>query len=270
MSGFIYNGKSTETILADSKLMLASFDSLTSITGSDREDIIGETTITRPIANEYGTKSSALTFEYALIKQNGNPFSDEEQIIIECWLSSPKFSSDLQIIDCDGNITCTYCGKFISTKWEPCCGGWGGVSFSFKNNSSYPKRRFEHTFNITGKSTFQLNCQSDELEEYIYPVITITEPSETAIVAIKNITDNNNTMTLRAYHMLPITLDCRYCIPTDKTKNGIISYTDLGWSDVGNIYWLRLLPGINEIEVTGNVNLNIVYDAPYKKVGGWL
>jgi len=270
MSGFIYKGKSTESVISSSPLMLATFNFSDSMTGSKRENIIGNTTLTRPIPNEYGTQSSALTFEYALVKKTREPFTDEEQIIVETWLSSPKFSSGLQIIDCEGNEVCTYCGKFTSTEWKPCCGGWAGVIFTFENNSAYPKRHFEHTCNVTGSLKFDLNCQSDELEEFVYPVVEIFEPNETATVTIKNITDNNNTMTLRAFQRLPITLDCEHCIPTDKTTNGVISYSDLGWRDVGNIYWLRLYPGINEIEITGNVEMTISYDAPYKKVGGWI
>jgi len=64
--------------------------------------------------------------------------------------------------------------------------------------------------------------------------------------------------------------DCAHCIPSDATTNGLISYADLGWTDVGNIYWLRLLHGINTLEVTGNANITIAYSCPYKKVGGWL
>jgi len=50
----------------------------------------------------------------------------------------------------------------------------------------------------------------------------------------------------------------------------IVKYKDLGWGDVGDIYWLRLLPGNNTLVLEGDVALEISYYAPYKKVGGWL
>ena len=67
MKGFIYKEQSTENILSSSKLILVTFDSLKSITGSERENIVGEKTLTRHIPNEYGTKTSNLIFEYALV-----------------------------------------------------------------------------------------------------------------------------------------------------------------------------------------------------------
>ena len=50
----------------------------------------------------------------------------------------------------------------------------------------------------------------------------------------------------------------------------IIRYKDLGWGDVGNIYWFRLLPGRNSITLNGHVEAKLTYYTPYKKVGGWL
>lgn len=268
MSGFIYNGKSTESILS-SPLILASFDSIDSIKGSERNGENGETTILRPISNEYGTTYSNTPFEYSLVKQNGEIINKEEQVVIERWLTSSKFSQNLQIIDLNGNIVCTYCGKFMSTNWKPCGNGWAGVVFSFESKFPYPFKEFEYTYEIRGEETIDLNCDSDELEEYIYPIITITEPNETAQVSIMNITDESNKMEITAYHELPMTFDCLHCIPSDGTTNGIISYADLGWTDVGNIYWLRLLPGINKIKINGNADVTISFKCPFKRVGGW-
>ena len=270
MKGFIYKEQSTENILSSSKLILVTFDSLKSITGSERENIVGEKTLTRHIPNEYGTKTSNLIFEYALVKSNFEPFTDEEQIIVERWLSSPKFSSDVDIIDCDGNIIATYCGKFTKTDWVLFSGGWAGVTFTFENNSAYPKRHFSNSFSISNNGTINLNCITDELEEYIYPTIKITQPNQTSKVTITNVTDNNNSFTLNALDRLQIIMDCQHCILKDTSTSGIVNFSDLGWKDVDNIYWLRLLPGINEIQVIGTANIEISYDSPYKKVGGWL
>ena len=270
MSGFIYKGKSTDNIVKSSKLTLVTFESLDSVVGVNRENIIGESTLSRPIANEYGTKSNTLSFDYALVKSNGEPFTDDEQIIVEQWLSSPKFSSDLNIIDRDGYITATYCGKFMQTTWYICGGGWAGVAFTFENNSAYPKRHFTNTYSIIDAGTINLDCKTDELEEYIYPVISITQPNETAPMTLTNITDNNNSFTINTLDRLKIIMDCQHCILKDGSTNGIINFSDLGWNDVGNIYWLRLLPGNNEIQITGTADINISYDSPYKKVGGWL
>lgn len=270
MSGFIYKDKSTDTILASSKLVLVSFSRLESIIGVTRESIVGNTTLTRPFPNEYGTTTDSLVFDYALVKVNNKPFTNEEQIEVERWLSSPKFSSKLQIIDNNGLETALYYGKFTKTEWHPCIGGWAGVTFTFENKGAYPYKHFSHTFNINERGTITFNCESDELEEYIYPVISITATENTEQVTIVNITDNNNVLSLRALDRLEIIMDCDICMLKDATVDGVINFSDIGWSDIGNIYWLRLVPGENILEITGTININISYDAPYKKVGGWL
>ena len=54
MSGFLYNGKSTKNILSD-EIMLATFNDGEIKIESKRESVTGDTTISRPIPNEYGT-----------------------------------------------------------------------------------------------------------------------------------------------------------------------------------------------------------------------
>lgn len=271
MNGFIYNGQSTKNIIGSSELILATFDSVDSVTGHERDNVSGEPTISRSIANEYGTQYQSLEFEYGLIKKNKSSFSTEEQRIVERWLTSPKLSQELQIIDCNGDLVDgIYHGKFLSTEWYPSKDGWVGLMFKFQNNTAYPTMHFSEMYQIRGMDIVTINCPSDELEEYIYPIIKITEPTETAEVSIQNVTDNNNTMKIVARHALPMIFDCQHCIPSDGTSSGIFTYDDLGWTDVGNIYWLRLLPGDNTIRITGNADITFEFDYPYKKVGGWL
>lgn len=271
MAGFIYNGQSSDDILKSSPLILASFDADDAILGHERENIIGEPTISRPIANEYGTQYDSLEINHGLIKRDLTPFTSDEQRIVERWLTSPKLSQNLQFIDCQGTlIPGIYHGKFLSTEWHPAHGGWAGVQFKFQNNTAYPTIHFSNSYQIRGSGQITVQCETDELEEYIYPTITIIEPTETANVTITSITDNSNSMTVNARHELPMIFDCQHCIPRDGTTSGIFTYEDLGWTDVGNIYWLRLLPGENRLSVTGNANITIEFDYPFKKVGGWL
>lgn len=284
---FTYNGFSTKTIL-NKPLLLATFDRVSTILGLSRDIQKGGTTITRPIANEYGTVANNASIEYYLVKSDFKPFTDEEQIDIERWLTSPKYSTDLVMYDMEDNEVCIYCGLFTNTLWIPHSRGYAGVQFTFECNTAYPYKQYTKTYSITSSQTITVNCESDELNEYVYPILTVEEKQETAFIDIKNITDNGNTMSIRAYDRLKMTFDCQHCIPTDETTSGVVSYADLGWDDVGNIYWLRLLPGDNEIQVTiyqkqtdneGNetrtniestADITINYRCPYKLVGGWL
>ncbi len=79
MSGFLYEGKSTETILESSKLILVSTSgALDDIPGTTREVQGGEPTISRPIVNEYGTLGEHLEFEYSLMKEDGTSLTKDE------------------------------------------------------------------------------------------------------------------------------------------------------------------------------------------------
>lgn len=285
---FTYDGQSTETIIDSANLILVTFDGVSSVAGLSRDIQKGGTTITRPVANEYGTVANNATIEYCLIKDNYEPFTEQEQRVVERWLTAPKFSTDMVVYDTNDEEVCIYCGLFTNTSWIPHSGGYAGVEFTFECNSAYPYKQYTKEYSISSPQTITVTCESDELNEYIYPVLTVEEKQETAFIDIKNVTDDGNTMSIRAYDRLKMTFDCQHCIPTDETRSGIISYADLGWDDVGNIYWLRLLPGDNQIQITiyqkqtdndGNVtktNINstadigISYRCPYKLVGGWL
>lgn len=45
VKGFIYNGKSTKNIIPSSELILATFNNSDSVTGYQRDNVIGDTTI---------------------------------------------------------------------------------------------------------------------------------------------------------------------------------------------------------------------------------
>ena len=66
MSGFIYNGRSTRNILSD-EIVLVTFDDEEIKIESKRESVAGDTTISRPIPNEYGTTYDKLIINYGLV-----------------------------------------------------------------------------------------------------------------------------------------------------------------------------------------------------------
>lgn len=268
MGGFLYKGKSTENIISSSRLLVSAFSDVDMVSGHERETVAGEQTLTRPVVNEYGTQYEENVFEYGLVKANGEPFTQDEQRTVERWLTSPKYSNDLTLIDCDGQEICTYNGKFIKTEWMPVSGGYFGVNFEFECAEPYPHEAHLYTYTLSGQDTITLDCDSDELEEYVYPVLTITG-NATGTVTITNTSDNNNTMTLNVKKRLPVIVDCQHCILRDATTSGVINFSDLGWDDVGNIYWLRLLPGENTITTSGNMTLEIKFNSVCKKVVDW-
>ena len=398
MKGFVYNGQSTEDIL-DVPLILATFDGIGSVQGVSRNDNIGNQTITRETPNEYGTINALPSFTYGLIKSDGSIFTNEEQRVVEAWLTSSRFSKELYMFDfrhvaaslgnetyfqyngngdlttasdvlsqeisfdydangnlitetdANGNVikytydaddkliskednngitsyiydgnnlvkivfpneeACYYeyddkgrlihaiesnyeartsvelenqnyyyKGRFTETNWYIAANGWAGVMFTFTCSTAYPYQKYSHSYDISENTTVKISCQSDEKESYVYPTITFENKANTGLVndfnfSLINKNDNGQEMKAKVQNGMTLALDCQKCIPwkylvTD--NNGSRSeclYSELGWNDVGHIYWARLLPGFNEFAVKGTGKLTIKYNAPYKKVGGWL
>lgn len=280
LNGFIYKNQSTETIIGR-RLILCSYDSaVDSVVGVERESQIGGVTITRPIANDYGVINTTLKFTYGLMldpcETDTVPYiTHDEQIIIERWLTSSKFASDLYIINDNQDVIATYCGKFIQTEWKPDMSflGFSGVVFTFENNSAYPKEHYAENFKGTQNDwTFTIYNDSDETEEYIYPTLVINNPDATQNVTITNMSDTGeiNEVTIKAESNVDILMDCQHCILTNGRNNTAYNFDEIGWSDVGNIYWPRLLPGENVFKVSVPCSVDVVYDVVRKKVGGWL
>ena len=209
------------------------------------------------------------------MKASRTDFTPEEQRIVETWLTSPKFSSELTIYDCDGNDFMHYYGKFIGTEWMVSNENFLAVSFTFLVNGSYGYQHYTETYGAdpedpTADWSFEINCHSDELEEWVYPKLTISKVDFDNDVSftLTNETDSGNTMTIITARKDDFYIDCQNNILSE--ESGLVDFADLGWNDVGNIYWLRLKPGINRINMSGAVNIKIEYDSPVKYVGGWL
>ena len=287
MVGFEYCGKTTEDII-DTPLLLVSYDSDGAL-GSNRSKLEGDITISRPITNEYGTLYDPLSFSYALIKQDFEPFTVEEQVAVERWLTSPKLSSELTIINCEGGEY-SYFGLFTSTNWQVGGGGFIICSFTFQVNGAYAYRHINQVvwepivydeenpgqiIDTLSRGDFTINCLTDELEEYIYPTLTF-EPvgsDNTASFTLYNRTDQNKMVKVTTNQKIPVSLDCKRCraftlVSLFQITN--LKFKDLNWQDVDDVYWPRLINGENNFHIDGTVRVIVDYFSPFKKVGGWL
>ena len=121
-------------------------------------------------------------------------------------------------------------------------------------------------------------CETDETEEYVYPVIRAKaidiNANANSSFTMTFVTDNDEKFAVTTNSRETVVIDCRHCraylASPDGTEIRALSFRDLGWEDVDNVYWPRLRPGYNYIKVVGDVELSISYSMPYKKVGGWL
>lgn len=268
MQRFNYNGKSSDTILSE-PLYIGQYNNvLEEVPYKEKELVKGESTISRPIANEYGSKYSNVDpIPLCLFKDSGKTFSNAEIRLVERWLMSPQTSRELVAHECDDTIF-YYCGIFTSVKWKYGNGGICACELSFQNNSPWTYQKKTITASITGTKTIHLLCDSDEEEMYTYPTIRITKKNATGKVYIKSVTDNNNLMTINCLQDLGMIINCSQNIIMDDTTKDLITYEDLGWSDIGNIYWFRLKSGDNEIVISGDCSITFSYKERQRIVGG--
>lgn len=232
------------------------------------------------------------------MKEDLEPYTEAEQIAVERWLSSPKLSSELKIKNCD-DYQYSYFGLFTSTEWIIGNGGFMMCNFTFQVNGYHAFKYVEITkehYNCTAArydddefpnmitsidSDFELvfNCDTDELEEYVYPrivakAVNIVSTNNNTSFTIQNITDNNREVTIETQHKNYVLFDCLHNIVGERnggeTEFTPLKYSDIGWTDMGNIYWPAIVAGENRWHVYGGVELSISFYIPYKKVGGWL
>ena len=293
MRYFTFFGKSCLNILGeDNPLMLVSMDgAVDDVTGSQKKVITGDTSIYKTVANEYGNMyDDVLEFEYALIKFNDELITQEEQRKIETWLTSPKLSQYLQLFDIDCgngempvagiNPMAIYCGTFTETSWIPFEDGYVGVTFTFQCDSPYAWQFHDEKRYTTGDDTSSIYVVTDDTQDYVYPRIKFKaiNDGDTPIMndiefEFSNNTDSKNGFKMKTQIGKTVVMDCRACRITDNAGN-LFSYDDLGWKDVGNVYWPRLVNGYNNFTVKSDDNvtieMNISYMSPFKIVGGWL
>ena len=281
---FEYYNKSTDNIIGV-PLLIVSGTVVDTVPGITRTNLGGEITASKPIINEYGVQKEHLQFTYSLMKSDDTDFTVQEQVAVESWLTSPRFSSELKITDCTGD-SYSYFGKFITTEWTVGVNGFILCTFTFQVNGSYAYVYEKYNYSnvdasgYSSTTRFVINCKTNEYEEYVYPEFKVTGKirSSTSSFKLTNVTDDNKFMQVTTSRSLvTFVIDCQRCMVREYMQGinhqvdlDIVKYKDLGWGDVGDIYWLRLLPGNNTLVLEGDVALEISYYAPYKKVGGWL
>jgi len=159
-----------------------------------------------------------------------------------------------------------YFGVFSDVQAQVIDGNVVGFDCTFTTDSPFAWTHEIHQ-EVNGSATFTVN--SAEKYREIYPLIEISptvdgSSATRSKVKIVNGVDGGE-MELNLLQGSPTTLDSRRSIINDAT--GLVSFTDLGISDVDYIYWPKLYNGENTITITGGI-ATIKYREP-RKVGDY-
>lgn len=252
-----------------------------------REVIRSDINMNNATPNHFGVKhNDFLVLSFLVIKncnenrsQNEMKFTEDEIDSIFAWLDSPKTPKELTVFEGDENKTSTpsrthYFGLFTDVQPYTHSGYCYGMYLKFTCNAPYGFSD-EHieSLLIGSGSSINYNNKSSELEEYLSPFIRIycsDTLSETGFsgnekITITNDSDSGKSMVLTMpKSATAIFIDCKKCIIKDQSDNicklddvGINFNTVFGGYSISRMYWLRLLPGENNIQISTENGQNI-------------
>lgn len=286
-SSFTYNGKSSD----DFGVIICASEQPESIPiGLTREILKGEITSRRPVANWYNAKySDVLTFEVTITKPENRAFSREEIRDINAWLTGPR-TPTLLFFEDEAFDPINYYGVFTDVT-NVYGSGILMLTYTFTADSPYGWSN-ERIFKYVSGEVFEIINDTDELSEFVYPLLKITANEGTQI-SIDNsseissdllnhkitltIPSKENNITFES----PLYIDTKYhkiYFIRNSTKEKVpVSLSNLGFStdtltnlENGSLglYWPRLVPGTNKFKIIGNCNIEISFRCP-RKVGAY-
>ena len=274
---FQYNNHSSQ----DFHLMIGGFDYTEDVPlGLSRTINKGSFTTVRKIPNFMGTEySDTLSFRISCIKdpceypdQESAIFTEDEVDAITSWLTEPNYPILFHMYDYEPNVYRKYDYFAIVTDIEPQVLGGDVVGFdiTFDTNSPYAwSNEITRSYENTGTTTRTFTVNNSERQGLIFPTITILPDTSGAgsgrvTISIKNVRDNR-TITMSILRE-EITMDCQRGMFYSQT--GLLTFEDLGISDVDSIYWPRLYNGQNQFQLTGAATFTFTYREP-RKVGAY-
>lgn len=287
-SSFTYNGISSD----DYGIILCAVTQLDSIPmGLKREVIKGEITSNRPVANWYNAKySDTLSFEITITKPEDRAFSREEVRDINAWLTGPR-TPTLLFFEDEAFDPINYYGIFTDVT-DTYGSGIIMLTYTFTADSPYGwsnEREFKCTSSSASSTTkFEIINDTDELTDFVYPLFEIKSTPGTKIT-IENTSEISAdlkscvfsfTFPTKLDSTLPIYIDSkrhRFYYKNNLGSKVILSLSDLGFttdqldnfgSGLLAMYWIRLIPGTNILNVTGKCDIATTFRCP-RKVGAY-
>lgn len=272
---FLYNGKH----LSEFGFIMVAPEETDSF-GLTREAVKGTVSSDKTIVPHFGTKyTDVIVLNFFIIKNICSPDNSivtyQELRAVQSWLTSPKTPKQL-IMEPAKYESVEYYGLFTDvTSYEVY--GLNGLKLVFTCNSPYAFENRMFSITSTNSISYSFVCDTDELEEAVYPSIAIS-PASTGSFSIKNDREDKTMSFSLTKVYTTLVIDC-------KTKriigdNAPLSLFDIGWNavetvDTNNVntgvyelYWLRFWAGENQLEFKGNGKFDISYKVPIK-VGGY-
>lgn len=127
------------------------------------------------IRTDYGAKyKSVATPSITFIEVNGSDINPYKVRNVLRWLTGSRKNSWMDVCDKDGEIVCSYLGRFTDVKLQKEDARVIGIVAYFTSVSpwAYSKVQSPVVVNVNGETEFAIDNLSDDLYSYIYPKLS--------------------------------------------------------------------------------------------------
>lgn len=206
---------------------------------------------------DYGAKySSVAVFRITLIKQDGSELSVANIRNYLKWLTGARNNSSLDLLIGD-EIKYSFVGRFTNAWQYKMDARTCGLILEFTSISPWAYSPIQTvTQSINGSVEIEINNQSDDLYEYVYPKITYNNTTGSSLT-LENKTTEETTQIDGLSPNEIVTIDNNLMITTTEAKT---------FGNTFNFVFPRFSAGVNKLIVTGVGTITIEY-VMYLKVG---
>lgn len=231
------------------------------MTGLNRTILETELNAVRSRPLQYATVyEGCLEFSFIIFKTDGTDISYQDSHTLNQWLSGSTVHKKLTFPGEQDVYYMAICTQITDQIYN----GHIGKGIVFRCDAPYayhnPIRK-----KITVSENRRIKIYNDSDEGVYYPNLKITGNSD--LVIIRNLDDKDREMRLAFSDLTDktICMDCEKMRVVDE-NNVLIPVYKIGWDVSDYIYWFRLLPGANQIEIIGSCIFEITATFP-RKVG---
>ena len=179
------------------------------------------------------------------------------------WLTGSRQNAWMNVYNVDGDIVCSYLGRFTDVKLQKMDARVIGIVAYFTATTPWAYSEVQTvTMKLNGATNFSIDNESDELYSLIYPRIIYKNTQNDASLSIKNSTIGEETVFKKLQQGEIITIDNNFVAYSDNTSRI--------FNDDFNFVFPALSAGLNDFKAEGIGELTISFRYPMKVSDGLL
>ena len=217
------------------------------------------------IRTDYGAKYNDVAKpSVTLVDVDGNDISPYKVKSVLRWITGSRQNAWLNIYNIDGEIVCSYLGRFTDVKLQKMDARVVGIRAEFTSVSPWAYSEIKTVrMAISGDADFSIDNESDDLYSCVYPCIVFRNNKNSGELSIENNTIGSQKTTFKNLQQGEVvTIDSNFVVYSDNTARI--------FDDDFNFEFPALSSGTNKLQVSGDGDLTIKFRYPMKVSDGLL